>query len=168
MALIPAPSSIVMAALNRAVQLNLSAGSVTRALNRAGFSVRGLGVASRVRTATARRSQREILARLRGNAKPRLGSGMSERPHGSLTRYSYVGEIRYRLPTGKISTRVQSVLSNELLTKSQAERLLLSLAEQLRSLGRATSSGVSELNAVPIRADLVEAEHFCEGPPPGG
>ena len=156
MALPLAPAAILRAALTRAVQLNLSAGAVQRSLNRAGFSTRGLNLQPRFRTETARKAQRDILAGLRGNAKPRPGSGMSGRPIQALTRYSYVGEIAYRMPGGEIVTRTQSVLSNELLSKSQAQRLLLEQAQQLQLLGRTTKSGLAAINAQPVSATLQE------------
>ena len=157
MPLIAAPTAIVRAAIDRAVKLNLTVGAVTRALNRAGYSVRGIGVPARVRTGVARQTQREVIEGLHGNAKPSLGRGMTARPIQALTRYSYVGQIVYRLPDGSRTTKVQTVLSNERLTKAGAGRLLLSQAEQMRALGRQTRSGVAEINAVPESATLTEA-----------
>ena len=71
---------------------------------------------------------------------------MTGRPHKTLTRYSYVGDVVFRLPDGTRVTRTLTALSNELLTKAQAGRLLAAQAARDLNLVRLsdTLTGLEE------------------------
>ena len=135
-----APLNLVRAAVARGARLGHQPASVARAIQRAGFSTRGLEVRSQVRGAIEARSQARLLEGAHGNLIPRLGRGASEATSAQTARYRAVADVATRLSTGERSTTRVSVLSDQPLTVAQYRRAAVQQVQQTALAGLRTSS----------------------------
>lgn len=140
MAMPLAPLNLVRAAVARGAALGHQPASVARAIQRAGFSTRGLGVRQQVRDSVEALSQARRLEGAHGNFVPRLGRGASEARSAQMARYRAVARVETRTQTGERSTTTVSVLSDQPLTVAQYRRAAMQQVQQTALAGLRTSS----------------------------
>lgn len=151
-----APFQVIRAAVARGARLGLRPSSVSRAIQRAGFSTRGLNVLGQARQAIGNAAARIGLQGLRGNAVPRPGQGMGTTTLQHLARYQYRGTVTYRLPDGSTTTAERSILTNSRLTVAEARRQLLSHAQDALARGHVSASTPAPIGEA-TAAELTEA-----------